>query len=78
MSRTHRSVRVAADLLAELEDLARRRLVPETFTEQVEAGLRLLIGQALQTETRHAAGLVNADRRRAEETYRLLRGRGAP
>ena len=76
MARTHRSVRVDADLLAEVEDLARQRLVPVTFSEQVEAGLRLLVRQAGENQTRHAAGLVGADARRAEQTYRRLQGRG--
>lgn len=76
MARAHRTVRVDADLLAEVEDLAWRRLVPVTFSEQVEAGLRLLARQVGEQQTRHAAGLVGADRRRAEETYRRLHHRG--
>ena len=75
MARAHRTVRVDADLLAEVEDLARQRLVPVTFSEQVEAGLRLLVRQAREHQARHAAGLVGADRERAEETYRRLHGR---
>jgi hypothetical protein len=75
MARTHRSVRVDPLLLAELEELARHRLVPETFSDQVEAGLRLLVRHAGEEQTRHAAGLVGADRQRAEQTYRRLRGR---
>lgn len=75
MARAHRTVRVDADLLAEVEDLARQRLVPVTFSEQVEAGLRLLVRQANEDQTRHAAGLVGADRLRAEQTYRRLHGR---
>lgn len=77
MARAHRTLRVDADLLAEVEDLARRRLVPVTFSEQVEAGLRLLVQQANENQTRHAAGLVAADRPRAEQSYRRLHGRGA-
>jgi hypothetical protein len=76
MARAHRTVRVDADLLAEVEDLARQRLVPVTFSEQVEAGLRLLVRQANENQTRHASGLVGADRPRAEQTYRRLHGRG--
>lgn len=75
MPRTHRSVRVDPDLLAELEALARKRLVPVTFSDQVDAGLRLLLDHAAQQQTRHAAGLVGADRDRAEQTYRQLRRR---
>lgn len=75
MARAHRTVRVDADLLVEMEDLARQRLVPVTFSEQVEAGLRLLVRQASGHQTRHAAGLVGADRRRAEQTYRRLHDR---
>lgn len=76
MTRAHRTVRVDADLLAEVEELARQRLVPVTFSEQVEAGLRLLVRQAGEHQTRHAAGLVGADRPRAEQTYRRLRSGG--
>lgn len=72
MARAHRTVRVDADLLAEVEELARQRLVPVTFSEQVEAGLRLLVREARENQTRHAAGLVGVDRLRAEETYRRL------
>ncbi len=75
MARTHRSVRVDPALLAELEDLARQRLVPMTFSDQVDAGLRLLVRKAVDEQTRHAAGLVGADRRRAEQTYRQLHHR---
>jgi hypothetical protein len=75
VARTHRSVRVDPDLLAELENLARRRLVPVSFSDQVNAGLRLLVWQAGQEQTRRAAGLVGADRPRAEDTYRRLHPR---
>ena len=75
MARAHRTVRVDAGLLAEVEDLARQRLVPVTFSEQVEAALHLLVREARETQTRHAAGLVGADRPRAEQTYRRLHGR---
>lgn len=73
MARTHRSVRVDPDLLAEVEDLARQRLVPASFSDQVQAGLRLLVRHAAEEQTRHAAGLVGADRQRADQTYRQLR-----
>ena len=76
MPRTHRSVRVDPDLLAELDDLARKRLVPDSFSDQVEAGLRLLVRAAADEQARHAAGLVGADRHRAEQTYRQLHPRG--
>ena len=76
MARAHRTVRVDADLLAEVEALARQRFVPVTFSEQVEAGLRLLVRQAGENQMRHSAGLIGADRPRAEETYRRLHGRG--
>lgn len=72
MAKTHRAVRVDSDLLAELEDLARQRLVPVTFSKQVHAGLRLLLSQAREQQTRNAAGLVGVDRPRAEQTYRRL------
>ena len=75
MARTHRSVRVNPELLDELEELARQRLVPTTFSDQVDAGLRLLVRRAREEQTRHAAGLVKADRQRAEQTYRRLHGR---
>lgn len=76
MTRTSpRSVRVDPELLSELEKLARERVVPVTFAEQVDAGLRLLVRQASEERTRHSARLVAADRERAQETYRKLRGR---
>jgi hypothetical protein len=76
VARTHRSVRVDAQLLAELEDLARQQLIPAGFTDQVEAGLRLLVRDATDQKTRQAAGLVGADRQRAEQTYRRLHRQG--
>ena len=75
MARTHRSVRVDQDLLAALEALARDRLVPASFSDQVDAGLRLLARQAREEQTHRAAGLVRADRERAEQTYRRLQDR---
>lgn len=75
MARTHRSVRVDPDLLAELDELARQQLVPAGFTDQVDVALRLLVRHAAEQQTRHAAGLVGADRSRAEKTYRQLRRR---
>lgn len=77
VARIHRSVRVDEQLLAELEELARQQLVPAGFTDQVEAALRLLVRHATEQQTRHAAGLVAADRQRAEATYRQLHARGA-
>ena len=72
MARTHRSVRVDPDLLDELDELARQRLVPASFSDQVTAGLRLLVRHTAEEQTRQAAGLVGADRQRAEQTYRRL------
>jgi hypothetical protein len=75
VTRTHRSVRVDEQLLAELEELARLQLIPTGFTDQVEVALRLLVRRAAEQRTRQAAGLVGADRQRAEQTYRRLHGR---
>jgi hypothetical protein len=75
VARTHRSVRVDEQLLAELEELARLQLIPAGFTDQVEVALRLLVRRAAEQRTRQAAGLVGADRQRAEKTYRRLHGR---
>ena len=72
MARQQRSVRVDSDLLAELEVLARGRAVPVTFAEQVDTGLRLLIAQARDSQLRHAADRLAADRDRAEDLYRRL------
>jgi hypothetical protein len=74
--KAHRTVRVDEELLAEVETLARKRLVPVTFSEQVEAGLRLLAREASEGQTRRAAALVRADRPRAEQIYRQLHLRG--
>lgn len=57
--------------------LARQRLVPVTFTDQVEAGLRLLMRQAAEQQTRHAAGLVGVDKQRAARTFQRTRDRGS-
>ncbi len=72
MARLHRSVRVDADLLAELEELARQRAVPVTFAEQVDAGLRLLAKHAAEERLRRSSALVAADEQRARKTYRQL------
>ncbi len=72
MATAHRSVRVDTDLLARLEELARQQLVPVTFAEQVDAGLRLLAADAEQTRMRRAAALVAADQPRAAATYEQL------
>jgi hypothetical protein len=74
MARQLRSVRVDPELLAELEELARRRLVPVTFAEQVDAGLRLLVRRGVDEQVRRSAQLVAVDRERAEEVYRQVRG----
>lgn len=76
MAREMKSVRVEVELLAELERLARERLVPVTFAEQVDTGLRLLVRRATDEQVRHSARLIGADRARAEEAYRRLHGRG--
>ena len=76
MARQQRSVRVDADLLADLETLARARTVPVTFAEQVDAGLRLLVAQARDAQLRQAADRLAADRDRAEALYRRLHGAG--
>lgn len=72
MAREPKSVRVDRELLAELDRLARDRRVPVTFADQVDAGLRLLVRQAEQQQTRRSAELVGADRERAREAYRRL------
>lgn len=76
VARTHRSVRIDEQLLAELEQLARQQLIPAGFTDQVEAGLRLLVRHATDQQTRQAARVVGSDRQRAEQTYRRLHARG--
>jgi hypothetical protein len=75
LAKKHRSVRVDEQLLAELEELARQRAVPVTFAEQVDAALRLLAQHAAEQRLRRSAGLVRADRNRADETFRRLRRR---
>ena len=75
MARTHRSVRVDPQLLAELEELARHQLVPVGFTDQVDVALRLLVRHAADQQTRRAAGLVGADHQRAETIYQQLHRR---
>lgn len=72
MARQQRSVRVDVDLLGELERLARDRVVPATFADQVDAGLRLLVAQARDTQLRDAAARLAADRDRAEQLYHRL------
>ena len=76
MKRTHRSVRVDPELLEAVEELARQHLVPVGFTDQVEAGLRLLVEHAIEEQTRQAARLVGVDKDRAAQTYRQLGDRG--
>ena len=76
MKRTHRSVRVDPELLEAVEDLARQHLVPVGFTDQVEAGLRLLVRHAVEEQTRHAARIVAADQERATRTYQQVSDRG--
>lgn len=69
MQREHKSVRVDVELLAELEQLARKHTVPETFGEQVDAGLRLLVREAGAEQARRSAALVAADHDRAQDAY---------
>lgn len=69
----HRSVHVDPDLLAERDDLTHQRLVPASFSDQITAGLRLLVRYAAEEQTYHAAGLVGADRVAADGPPR---GRG--
>jgi hypothetical protein len=72
MTRELKSVRVDAELLAELERLARERVVPVTFADQVDAGLRLLVRQATDEQARYSARLIAADRQRAQEAHHRL------
>lgn len=76
MSKVHKSVRVDQELLVELEELARDRIVPVTFADQVEAGLRLLVEQAADAKLRRSSALVRADGERAKRAWRQLGGRG--
>lgn len=75
MAKAPRTVRVDDDLIERLQAYARQGLVPVTFTDQVNAGLRFLLDHAEEQRTAGAARLVGADRERAERTYRQLRGR---
>jgi len=77
MKRTHRSVRVDPELLAAVEELARQHLVPVGFTDQVEAGLRLLVRHAIEEQTRQAARVVGVDNERATQTFQQIRDRGS-
>jgi predicted transcriptional regulator len=77
MKRTHRSVRVDPELLATVEELARQHLVPVGFTDQVEAGLRLLVSHAIEEQTRQAARLVGVDEGRARRTFEKIHNRGS-
>jgi hypothetical protein len=76
VARQHRSVRIDAELLERLEGLARDRLVPVTFAEQVDAGLRLLAAQAQEQRLRRAAAHLAADEERARADYDRLHGNG--
>jgi|FLYM01.1.fsa_nt_gi hypothetical protein len=77
MKRTHRSVRVDPELLATVEDLARQHLVPVGFTDQVEAGLRLLVSHAVEEQTRQAARVVGVDEERTRQTFEKMRDPGS-
>ena len=72
MSREMKSVRVDAELLAELERLARERRVPVTFAAQVDRALRLLVKEVADEQARHSARLVAADGDRADAAYRRI------
>ena len=74
VGRLHRSVRVDGDLLEVLETLARDRLVPVTFAEQVDAGLRLLAAEGEQARLRRGAARLAADEERARADYDRLHG----
>ncbi len=70
MSREMKSVRVDAELLAELERLARERRVPVTFAGQFDRALRLLVREVADQESRQSARLIAADSDRANAAYR--------
>ena len=75
MAKAPRTVRIDDDVIDRLEEYARQGLVPDTFTDQVNAGLQLLLDRAEEHRTAQAARVVGADRQRAQRTYRQLRGR---
>lgn len=75
MAGVHKTVRVEAETLEQLDQLARENLVPAGFTGQVNAALGLLIDHAAEQRARRAARLVAADHQRARATYRQLQGR---
>lgn len=77
MGAVSKSVRVEPELLEQLDRLARQRLIPETFTGQVDAALRLLVDQVTERQARRSAQLVAADRDRAQATYRRLQPRSS-
>jgi len=76
MARELKSVRVDAELLAELERLARQRYVPVTFAEQVDAGLRLLVRRVTNELDRHSARLIGVDAENARTAYQRRNERG--
>lgn len=73
MVRELKSVRVDAELVAELERLAREGVIVKTFAAQVNAGLRLLVRRATDSQDRRAAQLLRVDSDRAMDAYRRLR-----
>lgn len=75
MAGVHKTVRVDPDLLEMLDELARERLIPETFTAQVNLALERWVDELNEQRARRAAQLVAADRDRAHATYRKLQGR---
>jgi hypothetical protein len=78
VAKRQRSVRVDEQVLAELEELARQRVVPVTFAEQVDAGLRLLVQEASEQRVRRSAAVVAADQERAQDVFRRLHRRDQP
>lgn len=76
MATRPRTVRVDAQLAERLDDLARQRLIPDTFTAQVNAGLTLLVRHAEEAQTRQAARMMRATEDWALPVYRQLRGDG--
>lgn len=70
MQRAHKTVRVDKDLIDELDALVRARLVPVTFADQVDAGLRLLVDRAHEQVALRSSRLVAADDERARDAYR--------
>lgn len=69
-----RTVRIDPELEERLNRLARERLIPVTFTAQVNAGLGMLVRAVEDAQARQNARLTRADSDRSLRTYRQLRG----